>query len=147
MVKIDETRMIEWPAGSVVSVLSEVLAVDEMAVIIGDTELSHPVRCEIGEVSSDVSGVLWTVGVKMWAEPHPGRFPRCDLEFQLRGIDSTTTELALVGEYHPPTFGWLVDRVALHRLAESSIRRYLDLVVERLGHRLGEVEAMIGVPV
>lgn len=156
MAKIDQYRVIQGcRAGFLADLLgesgSELLATDAMSVSVGDVEMSHPVECSVGRPVPAAVGV-WVVEIEITgAAPHSGWFPRCRLELQIRSVDgeAPSTELALVGEYRLPlrSVGWLADRFILHALAGSSIRRYFDQVVARIEHRVGEVDALIGVPV
>jgi hypothetical protein len=60
----------------------------------------------------------------------PGLFPRLDAELRLASIGPRLSKLALQGSYQPPlgTLGRAVDRALLHRIAEATIKHFVDRI-------------------
>lgn len=65
----------------------------------------------------------------------PGLFPSMQhLELSAWPLSSTETQLEVTGEYRPPlgAVGNVVDAAVGHRIAEASVHRFLDDVVEQM---------------
>lgn len=60
--------------------------------------------------------------------------PTLEADLQLSQLDGRFSRLSINGRYRPPlaTLGLTIDRLALHRVAESSLRRFLLGVEEAL---------------
>jgi len=60
--------------------------------------------------------------------------PTLEADLQLSHLDGQFSRLSISGRYRPPlaTLGLTIDRLALHRVAESSVRRFLLGVEEAL---------------
>jgi hypothetical protein len=58
----------------------------------------------------------------------PGLFPKLEAEIVLAAVGPTLTQLTLQGSYQPPlgAVGRTVDLVLLHRLAEATVKRFVD---------------------
>jgi hypothetical protein len=67
-------------------------------------------------------------------EPDGWLLPKLDGELELGSLGTQRTQLALSGNYEPPlgTVGRTADRLALHRIAEATIKDFLDRVAARL---------------
>jgi hypothetical protein len=63
-------------------------------------------------------------------EPSGWLLPTLDGELEVGALGRHRTQLALSGSYEPPlgTVGRTVDRLALHRIAEATIKDFLDRV-------------------
>lgn len=61
-------------------------------------------------------------------------FPTMHLELSAWPLSSTETQLEVVGEYRPPlgAVGKVMDAAVMHRVAEASVHRFLEDVVEQL---------------
>jgi hypothetical protein len=61
-----------------------------------------------------------------------GLLPRLDADIELGALGEDRTQLAVSARYRPPlgAVGRTVDRVLLHRVAEATVKDFLD----RLGH-------------
>jgi hypothetical protein len=64
----------------------------------------------------------------------PGLFPSMHLELSAWSLSSTETQLEVAGEYRPPlgAVGKAMDAAIGHRIAEASVHRFLDEVVEQM---------------
>jgi hypothetical protein len=70
-----------------------------------------------------------------WEATGPGTlFPRLDADLELASLGPERTQLAISATYLPPLgpLGKLVDKALLHRLAEATVKDFLD----RLGGAL-----------
>ena len=60
----------------------------------------------------------------------PGLFPQLDGDMTLSALDGNSTHISLRGTYRPPlgAVGKALDKVLLHRVAESSIKQFVDRI-------------------
>jgi hypothetical protein len=72
----------------------------------------------------------------------PALFPRLDGDLVVTSLGRTLTQVTLRGSYEPPmgAVGRALDRTVLHRVAEASVKGFLD----RLARTLGMPVAMNG---
>lgn len=64
-------------------------------------------------------------------------FPQLDADIEVGALGSSRTQLAISARYRPPmgALGRALDRAMLHRIAEATIKDFLDRVGERLKER------------
>ncbi len=64
----------------------------------------------------------------------PGLFPTLDADLEIAPLGSRHTQLSMSARYVPPlgAFGKAVDRAVLHRVAEATLKDFLDRVAEAL---------------
>jgi hypothetical protein len=74
------------------------------------------------------------LSVPMTWEPGGWLLPKLDAELELGSLGTDRTQLAISARYEPPlgTVGRTVDRLALHRIAEATIKDFLDQVAAAL---------------
>ena len=80
---------------------------------------------DIGEPYSRGDGVL--IPVHWWANGATHLFPSLDGDLEVMPIGGETTQITLMGRYDPPLggVGQRLDKMLLHRLAETSVRSFL----------------------
>jgi hypothetical protein len=63
-----------------------------------------------------------------------GVLPRLDADIELGSLGEDRTQLAISARYRPPlgVLGRTVDRVLLHRVAEATVKDFLDRVGEAI---------------
>jgi hypothetical protein len=63
-------------------------------------------------------------------------FPQLDADIEVAALGSHRTLLSISARYRPPmgTLGRVLDRAMLHRVAEATIKDFLDRVGERIQH-------------
>lgn len=74
-----------------------------------------------------------TVILMSWRATGPeGLFPRLEADVEIARLGPGRTQLAVNARYDPPlgAVGSAVDRVLLHRVAEATIKDFLDRVAE-----------------
>lgn len=96
--------------------------------VLGKTVEVHP-----GPVRAQGDGVL--VAFSWEVKGGASLFPRLDADLEVAPFGTNQTALALRGRYDPPVgpLGRRADQLLLHRLAESTIRAFLDSVCTSLG--------------
>jgi hypothetical protein len=87
-------------------------------------ELGEPVR----------AGDSTTVPLSWWATGTPGLFPTMDADLTAAALGPDLTQITFRGSYKPPLgiVGQVLDRTLLHRLAESSVKDFVDRVISEL---------------
>ena len=99
--------------------------------------LKHPrfgkkVWVDIGEPYLRGDGLI--LPVHWWSKGITPLFPRLDADLEVMPVGSDTTQITLSGSYEPPLggVGSGLDRMLLHRLAEGSVRSFLNRMGESL---------------
>jgi hypothetical protein len=78
-----------------------------------------------------------------WKPAHAeALLPAMDAEIEVAPMGSARTQLALTAQYTPPfgLVGRVADRALLHRVAEATVKDFLDGVAARLEERLLSTE-------
>jgi hypothetical protein len=91
--------------------------------------IAKTVRLEVG---TPVRGEeTATVPLAWEAAGTPGLFPRMSADLVVAPLGVDMTEVRFRGSYEPPlgTIGRALDRAWLHRLAEASVKNFVDRIV------------------
>ncbi|MDA8386962.1 MAG: hypothetical protein M0Z88_12000 [Actinomycetota bacterium] len=101
--------------------------------------LSKRVKIELGEVRRALGCVL--VSMAWTATSTPFLFPRLEADVEFSEVEPGNVRIELRGSYRAPlgTLGERIDRLILHRMAESTVRAFLIGISEELERRLGLV--------
>jgi len=94
--------------------------------------VAKTVRLEVGEPVGEDETMLLPI---VWeATGTPGLFPRMEAEVVLAAIGPLLTQLSLRGSYRPPLgpIGRVLDRALLHRVAEASVKGFVDRIARSL---------------
>jgi hypothetical protein len=111
---------------------------------VGAVEVGVDVRIHVHAVSEDegVAGLTPVLHVKLgWeAARAAALFPVMKADLSIWPITATETQLEIEGTYRPPLgmVGNAGDAVLGHRIAEASVHRFLDDIVEQLRRELPE---------
>jgi hypothetical protein len=72
-----------------------------------------------------------------------GVFPRLDADVEVAALGPRLTQLSISARYRPPmgAAGRVLDRALFHRVAEATIKDFLDRVGERVGERIRDRRA------
>lgn len=100
-------------------------------------------------VSVDRPLEVAVVPVRLCDTDHPHAFPSFVGEFEMVATEECDVELALEGDYHPPAgpAGAALDLVALHTLAERTLRGFFEDAAGRISDAARSRDAMRGVPI
>lgn len=104
----------------------------------GALGLAKAVRLELGE---PIHGPGDTRIPLSWVATGARRlFPRLDGEIVVSDIGSDLTQIVFRGSYEPPLgpVGETLDRVLLHRIAEATVKRFVDAVIAAVSDRLDQ---------
>ncbi|MGH8947890.1 MAG: hypothetical protein ACRDXF_03440 [Acidimicrobiia bacterium] len=98
----------------------------------GTGNLAKEVRLELGDPEIHRSGLVYplswsAVGSEML-------FPELNADLIVSHVGADQTKIVLDGTYQPPLgpLGRVVDRVLLHRVAESTVRAWVNRLAESL---------------
>jgi hypothetical protein len=109
---------------------------------LGGVDVAVNVRLHVHAIQDEerVAGMSPATRITLgWeAAQGTGLFPVMKADLSLWPLTSTETQLEIEGDYRPPlgAVGGLLDAAVGHRLAEASVHRFLDDVVEQLRREL-----------
>jgi hypothetical protein len=113
---------------------------------VGSVEVAVDVRIHVVAVSEDegVAGMSPVLRVKLgWEASHAAAlFPVMNADLSFWPLTATETQLEIDGTYRPPLgiLGNAADAVLGHRIAEASVHRFLDDIVEQIRRELPETK-------
>lgn len=113
---------------------------------LGGVDVGVDVRIHVHAVSEDagVAGMSPVLRVTLaWeASQATALFPVMKAELSIWPLTATETQLEIEGAYRPPlgVVGNAADAVLGHRIAEASVHRFLDDVVEQIRRELPETK-------
>jgi hypothetical protein len=93
------------------------------------------------QLSSPIRSSSKTVFPLRWeASEHPGFFPSLDADLEVAPLGPGRSQLAISARYVPPfrTLGRALDRAILSRVAEATVKDFLDRVAESMLRPPGE---------
>ncbi len=107
--------------------------------------LSKTVSLEVGAPLR--RGDVTIVPLTWKATATPGLFPVLSADLEIAPLDPDLTQLTIQGRYEPPlgALGRRIDRLLMHRVAEASVRAFLNRLVSSLaGADVGTAPVAIG---
>lgn len=110
----------------------------ELRVDFGSIGVKADIRISVKSIDEKVFEAAATpvtqLALEWQAASNPGLFPVMKAELSIYPLTSTETQLDFWGAYEPPlgAVGKAVDAVAGHRIAEASVRRFVDEVAAYL---------------
>ncbi|HEX3759570.1 MAG TPA: hypothetical protein VHW23_12735 [Kofleriaceae bacterium] len=118
----------------------------ELRVRVGAVEIAADITIEVIEVPgarSPANRPATRLNLTWRSRRRPGLFPEMTASLWAYALAPRETQLELIGSYDPPLglIGDALDAIALHRLAEESVRGFLADVAAYLSTELPEVAA------
>ena len=101
-----------------------------------DRRVDREVQIEVGQPYTIPSRT--TMLPIAWKATGGGRtFPQLDADIEIAGLGANRTQLSISARYRPPlgVVGRALDKALLHRVAEATVKDFLDRVGERIGVR------------
>jgi hypothetical protein len=94
--------------------------------------MSKEVALDVGSPYPRGDGIVFPLC--WWATKAAWLFPCLDGDLEVSPLEDGTTRIALSGRYEPPlaSLGRSMDRMVLHRVAESSVRSFLSNIADTL---------------
>lgn len=114
----------------------------ELRVDIGGIALEAQITISVKKIEEKragaMAGPVKRLILEWQAAKMPNLFPFMQAELSIYPLTSTETQLDFSGMYKPPLgpVGKALNAVALHRIAESSLHRFVEDVAEYLRHAL-----------
>jgi hypothetical protein len=102
-----------------------------------DRRIDREIQIEVGEPVSVPSTMMLPI---TWKAKHgAGAFPQLDADIEIGALGAERTQLSMSARYRPPLgmIGRALDRALMHRVAEATVKDFLDRVGERLALRSG----------
>lgn len=105
-------------------------ATAELDVRLGTSRIARRVVLRTGALTSWVGHARCRLPVAWQAADHPERYPRLSGTLELAEVGPRRTRLTLRATYSPPAglAGEAADRVAMHTVAEASLRAFLGRI-------------------
>jgi hypothetical protein len=109
---------------------------------LGGVDVAVDVRLHVHAIHDDerIAGISPVTRISLgWeAATLPALFPVMSAEVSIWPLTSTETQLEIEGDYRPPlgAVGNLLDAALGHRVADASVHRFLDDIVEQLRREL-----------
>lgn len=100
--------------------------------VAGSRLAAKAVRVRVGSPQQKAEGT--TIPLTWDATGIPGLFPTMEADLVVAAVGPEMTQVALRGMYTPPlgALGRVLDRALLHRLAEASVKRFVDSIAGEL---------------
>jgi hypothetical protein len=100
-----------------------------LLVKIGGAGVAKTVLLDLGTPLRGVGST--SVPLEWWATGTPGLFPRMEAELTVADMGGDLTQVRFQGSYQPPlgSVGRILDRAVLGRLAEASVKDFVDRVI------------------
>jgi hypothetical protein len=116
----------------------EQLLVDVGFELGNDHRVDREVQIEIGEPVS-VRSKTTMLPIAWKAKNGIGPVPQLDADIEIATLGATRTQLSMSARYRPPLgmIGRALDKALMHRVAEATLKDFLDRVGERLALRAG----------
>jgi hypothetical protein len=105
----------------------------EVGFAVDTRRIDKRVEIELGAVTRTPSK---TVLPMTWRATRPeGLFPQLDADVEVALLGANRTQLSVSARYRTPmgAVGRMLDRALLHRVAEATVKDFLDRVGEQLG--------------
>lgn len=109
----------------------------ELRVRLGAVEIAADIEIavtEIADARSPANQPATRLDLTWKSKRRPGLFPEMSASLWAYALAPHETQLELVGSYDPPLglFGDAIDAIALHRIAEESVQRFIQDVASYL---------------
>jgi hypothetical protein len=109
----------------------------ELGFKVGDRRVARKIELELGEA---MRGATLTIRPVRWrAAANAGLFPELDGHIEVAALGASSTQLGLSANYKPPLglVGKLADRSLFHRVAEVTVKDFVERVATRLNQGPG----------
>jgi hypothetical protein len=114
----------------------------------GGHRVTRRVEVELGPVLRYPSRTTLALRWRPLGRTGSTLLPDLDADLEIGPLGPERTQLSLSGSYHPPLgqFGRLADRMVMHRVAEATVKDFLDRVGRALLERAPSVAASSPAP-
>jgi hypothetical protein len=104
----------------------------ELGFDLGKRRVGRRIKVEIGAPTA--SAAIIFMPIRWRAATEGGLFPTLEGELEVAALGSARTQLGLSANYQPPLglIGKIADRALFHRVAEVTVKDFLERIGERL---------------
>jgi hypothetical protein len=104
----------------------------ELGFAVGKRRMARRIEVELGALRPMSAVTL--LPIRWRAASHAGLFPALDGQLEIASIGNTITQIGISATYEPPLglLGKIADRALMHRVAEITVKDFLDRVGEQL---------------
>lgn len=108
------------------------------------SKIAKAVELEVGEPARGATQT-W-IPLRWEATGVPGLFPKMEADVVVATVGPELTQIALRGSYRVPLgpVGRAVDRVVLHRLAEASVKAFVDRIAQAIDEGVSVPASLVG---
>ena len=106
-----------------------------------DVRIARTVAITVGEPTRMPAKTTIRLG---WSASGPGgMFPALDADLEIASLEDGSCQLAISARYEPPlgVVGRAIDRTVLARVAEATLKDFLDRVRDSIARRLSDAPA------
>ena len=111
----------------------------DLGVSVASHRFAKKIQVEVSEPRHFTGATL--LSLRWQSASASGLFPTLDGQLEIAPIGPASTQLGLSGSYEPPlgALGRVADRALMHRVAELTVKDFLDRIGERLAHTAAAV--------
>ena len=104
----------------------------ELGLNLGKRRIGRRIKVDIG-VPKTAAGLMF-LPIRWRADTETGLFPTLDGDLEIATLGNAKTQLGLSANYEPPLglVGRVADRALFHRVAEVTVKDFLERIGERL---------------
>jgi hypothetical protein len=104
----------------------------ELGFNLGKRRIARRIKVDIGAPTTGAG--LMLLHIRWRAATETGLFPTLEGDLEVAALGSAKTQLGLSATYEPPLglVGRVADRVLFHRVAEVTVKDFLERIGERL---------------
>jgi hypothetical protein len=104
----------------------------ELGFEVGKRRMARTIEVELGALRP-MSGIT-LLPIRWKAASHAGLFPALDGQVEIAPIGKSITQVGIRASYEPPfgVLGKVADRALMHRIAEITVKDFLDRIAARL---------------
>ena len=105
-----------------------------------DVRIARTVAITVGTPTRMPAKTVIPLG---WSASGAGMFPALDADLEIAPLEDGRCQLAISARYEPPlgVVGRAIDRAVLARVAEATLKDFLDRVRDSIGRRLSDTPA------
>jgi hypothetical protein len=102
-----------------------------------DVRIARTVAISVGTPTRMPSKTVIPLG---WSASGAGMFPALDADLEIAPLENGRCQLAISARYEPPlgVVGRAIDRAVLARVAEATLKDFLDRVRDSIGRQLSD---------
>lgn len=116
----------------------------ELGFKVGERRIGKRIELDVGEPLRTPG--LTLLPIRWRAATKAGLFPALDGQIEIAALGSTATQVGLSATYEPPLglIGKIADRALLHRIAEVTVKDFVERISDQLALRNPSTKSALG---